>query len=158
MMDGRTGEIRKELDKNGFHKIPIFPYSVKYASSFYGPFRGAVSNSLDEGDRKTHQMSFKNSSEYLREIEQDINEGCDAVIIKPALSYLDIISKAREEVDAPIAAYHVSGEYSMVKAAEANGWLDGESVMMEHLLSIKRAGADIILTYAAKEAAKILQG
>ena len=156
MMDGRTGEIRKELDKNGFHKIPIFPYSVKYASSFYGPFRGAVSNSLDEGDRKTHQMSFKNSSEYLREIEQDINEGCDAVIIKPALSYLDIISKVKDRFSIPIIGYCVSGVYSMVKSASRENLIDEIDVTMEILFSIKRAGATSIITYNAIEIAKKL--
>ena len=156
MMDGRTGEIRKELDKNGFHKIPIFPYSVKYASSFYGPFRGAVSNSLDEGDRKTHQMSFKNSSEYLREIEQDINEGCDAVIIKPALSYLDIISKVKDRFSIPIIGYCVSGVYSMVKSASRENLIDEIDITMEILFSIKRAGATAIITYNAIEIAKKL--
>ena len=156
MMDGRTLEIWKELDKNGFHKIPIFPYSVKYASSFYGPFRGAVSNSLDEGNRKTHQMSFKNSSEYLREIEQDINEGCDAVIIKPALSYLDIISKVKDRFSIPIIGYCVSGVYSMVKSASRENLIDEVDVTMEILFSIKRAGATAIITYSAIEIAKKL--
>tara|TARA_B100001063_G_C16741114_1_gene544851 strand:- start:693 stop:1673 length:981 start_codon:yes stop_codon:yes gene_type:complete len=154
MMDGRTGEIRKELDKNGFHKIPIFPYSIKYASSFYGPFRGAVSNSLNGGDRKTHQMSFKNSSEYLREIEQDINEGCDAVIIKPALSYLDIISKVKDRFNIPIIGYNVSGVYSMVKSASKENLIDEIDITMEILYSIKRAGATAIITYNAIEIAK----
>ena len=154
MMDGRTGIIRKELDNKKFHKIPIFPYSVKYASSFYGPFRGAVSNTLDKGDRKTHQMSFKNSSEYIREIEQDIYEGCDAIIIKPALSYLDIISKVKQKFNIPIIGYNVSGVYSMVKSASKENLNDEIDITMEILYSIKRAGATAIITYNAIEIAK----
>ena len=154
MMDGRTGIIRKELDNKKFHKIPIFPYSVKYASSFYGPFRGAVSNTLDKGDRKTHQMSFKNSSECIREIEQDIYEGCDAIIIKPALSYLDIISKVKQKFNIPIIGYNVSGIYAMIKSASNEKLIDETEVTLEILYSIKRAGASAIITYNAIEIAK----
>ena len=154
MMDGRTGIIRKELDNKKFHKIPIFPYSVKYASSFYGPFRGAVSNTLDKGDRKTHQMSFKNSSEYIREIEQDIYEGCDAIIIKPALSYLDIISKVKQKFNIPIIGYNVSGVYAMIKSASNEKLIDETETTLEILYSIKRAGASAIITYNAIEIAK----
>ena len=156
MMDGRTGIIRKELDNKKFHKIPIFPYSVKYASSFYGPFRGAVSNTLDKGDRKTHQMSFKNSSEYIREIEQDIYEGCDAIIIKPALSYLDIISKVKQKFNIPIIGYNVSGVYAMIKSASNEKLIDETEITLEILYSIKRAGASAIITYNAIEIAKKL--
>ena len=154
MMDGRTGIIRKELDNKKFHKIPIFPYSVKYASSFYGPFRGAVSNTLDKGDRKTHQMSFKNSSEYIREIEQDIYEGCDAIIIKPALPYLDIISKVKQKFNIPIIGYNVSGVYAMIKSASNEKLIDETEITLEILYSIKRAGASAIITYNAIEIAK----
>ena len=154
MMDGRTGIIRKELDNKKFHKIPIFPYSVKYASSFYGPFRGAGSNTLDKGDRKTHQMSFKNSSEYIREIEQDIYEGCDAIIIKPALSYLDIISKVKQKFNIPIIGYNVSGVYAMIKSASNEKLIDETEITLEILYSIKRAGASAIITYNAIEIAK----
>ena len=154
MMDGRTGIIRKELDNKKFHKIPIFPYSVKYASSFYGPFRGAVSNTLDKGDRKTHQMSFKNSSEYIREIEQDVYEGCDAIIIKPALSYLDIISKVKQKFNIPIIGYNVSGVYAMIKSASNEKLIDETEITLEILYSIKRAGASAIITYNAIEIAK----
>ena len=156
MMDGRTAAIRKILDTNGFEKIPIFPYSVKYASSFYGPFRGAVDNSLENGDRKTHQMSYKNSIEFIREIEQDINEGCDAVIVKPALSYLDIISKIKENFNIPIIAYNVSGVYSMIKSAGKDNLIDETDLIMEILFSIKRAGATAIITYSAIDIAKKL--
>ena len=159
MMDGQVSSIRNALDSNNHTQTIILAYSAKYASSLYGPFRDAVDVIIKGGgDRRGYQQDYANSREALAEIKADISEGADIVMVKPALSYLDVIAKARSEVDVPIAAYHVSGEYSMVKAAEANGWLDGESVMMEHLLSIKRAGADIILTYAAKQAAEILQG
>tara|TARA_B110000014_G_scaffold33613_1_gene21217 strand:- start:15472 stop:16398 length:927 start_codon:yes stop_codon:yes gene_type:complete len=159
MMDGQVSSIRNALDSNNHTQTIILAYSAKYASSLYGPFRDAVDVTIkDGGDRRGYQQDYANSREALAEIKADISEGADIVMVKPALSYLDVITKARSEVDVPIAAYHVSGEYSMVKAAEANGWLDGESVMMEHLFSIKRAGADIILTYAAKQAAEILQG
>ena len=158
MMDGQVSSIRNALDSSSHTQTIILAYSAKYASSLYGPFRDAVDVTIkDGGDRRGYQQDYANSREALAEIKADISEGADIVMVKPALSYLDVIAKARSEVDVPIAAYHVSGEYSMVKAAEANGWLDGESVMMEHLLSIKRAGADIILTYAAKQAAEIMQ-
>ena len=156
MMDGRVQRIRDTLDMNGFEKIPIFPYSVKYASSFYGPFRNAVDSKLEIGDRKTHQMDFKNTNEFIREIEYDINEGCDAVIIKPALAYLDIISKAKENFNIPIIAYNVSGEYAMVKSAAENNLVDEYELTMEILYAIKRAGASAIITYNAEEIAKIL--
>ncbi|HJL91271.1 MAG: porphobilinogen synthase [Acidimicrobiales bacterium] len=158
MMDGQVSSIRNALDANSHTQTIILAYSAKYASSLYGPFRDAVDVTIkDGGDRRGYQQDHGNLREALTEIKADISEGADIVMVKPALSFLDVIAKARAEVEVPIAAYHVSGEYSMVKAAEANGWLDGESVMMEHLLSIKRAGADIILTYAAKQAAEIIQ-
>ena len=158
MMDGQVSSIRNALDSSSHTQTIILAYSAKYASSLYGPFRDAVDVIIkDGGDRRGYQQDYANLREALTEIKADISEGADIVMVKPALSYLDVIAKARAEVEVPIAAYHVSGEYSMVKAAEANGWLDGESVMMEHLLSIKRAGADIILTYAAKQAAEIIQ-
>ena len=156
MMDGRVQRIRDTLDMNGFEKIPIFPYSVKYASSFYGPFRNAVDSKLEIGDRKTHQMNFKNTNEFIREIKYDINEGCDAIIIKPALAYLDIISKAKENFNIPIIAYNVSGEYAMVKSAAENNHVDEYELTMEILYAIKRAGASAIITYNAEEIAKIL--
>ncbi len=159
MMDGQVSSIRNALDSSSHTQTIILAYSAKYASSLYGPFRDAVDVTIkDGGDRRGYQQDHANLREALTEIKADISEGADIVMVKPALSYLDVIAKARAEVEVPIAAYHVSGEYSMVKAAQANGWLDGESVMMEHLLSIKRAGADIILTYAAKQAAEIMQG
>ena len=158
MMDGQVSSIRNALDSSSHTQTIILAYSAKYASSLYGPFRDAVDVTIkDGGDRRGYQQDNANLREALTEIKADISEGADIVMVKPALSYLDVIAKARAEVEVPIAAYHVSGEYSMVKAAQANGWLDGESVMMEHLLSIKRAGADIILTYAAKQAAEIMQ-
>ena len=159
MMDGQVASIRGALNSGGHIDTIILAYSAKYASSLYGPFRDAVDVTIkDGGDRRGYQQDSSNLRESLMEIKADITEGADIVMVKPALSYLDVIARARTEIEVPIAAYHVSGEYSMVKAAEANGWVDGESVMMEHLLSIKRAGADIILTYAAKQAAEILQG
>ncbi|MFL3011463.1 MAG: porphobilinogen synthase [Acidimicrobiales bacterium] len=158
MMDGQVSSIRNALDSSSHTQTIILAYSAKYASSLYGPFRDAVDVTIkDGGDRRGYQQDHANLREAMTEIKADISEGADIVMVKPALSYLDVIAKARAEVEVPIAAYHVSGEYSMVKAAQANGWLDGESVMMEHLLSIKRAGADIILTYAAKQAAEIMQ-
>ncbi|HTK38090.1 MAG TPA: porphobilinogen synthase [Pyrinomonadaceae bacterium] len=156
MMDGRVGAIRNALDKNGFADIPIMAYSAKYSSSFYGPFREAAESAPQFGDRKSYQMDPPNSDEAIREIALDIQEGADIVMVKPALSYLDVIRRAKDEFNIPIAAYNVSGEYSMIKAAAANGWLDGERVMLEVLTSIKRAGADVIITYFAKEAARIL--
>ena len=157
MMDGRIGAIRTALDGNGFSDTPIMAYSAKYSSGFYGPFREAAESTPQFGDRKTYQMDFGNSDEAMREIVLDIQEGADIVMVKPALSYLDVIRRAKDNFNMPICAYNVSGEYSMVKAAARNGWLDGEKVMMEVLTSIKRAGADVIITYFAKEAAALLR-
>jgi porphobilinogen synthase len=157
MMDGRVGEIRTVLDENNFHNIPIMSYAVKYASSFYGPFRDAADCAPQEGDRRGYQMDPANSLEALREATLDVEEGADILMVKPAVAYLDIISKLRDEFDLPIAAYHVSGEYAMIKAAGANGWIDEEKVMAETLLSIRRAGAEIIITYFAKDMARLLQ-
>lgn len=156
MMDGRVGAIREALDESGFENIPIMAYAAKYASGFYGPFREAAESTPQFGDRRSYQMDPANSREALREAELDIEEGADIVMVKPALSYLDIITRVKQEFDLPVAAYNVSGEYSMVKAAAKLGWIDGDRVMMEILTSIKRAGADMILTYHAKEAAKLL--
>jgi Delta-aminolevulinic acid dehydratase len=156
MMDGRIGAIRSALDRDRFADTPIMAYSAKYSSAFYGPFREAAESAPQFGDRKSYQMDPPNSDEAIREIALDIQEGADIVMVKPALSYLDIIRRAKDEFNMPIAAYNVSGEYSMIKAAAANGWLDGERVMLEVLTSIKRAGADVIITYFAKEAARIL--
>jgi len=157
MMDGRIDAIRKALDANGFSDTPIMAYSAKYSSGFYGPFREAAESTPQFGDRKTYQMDFGNSDEAMREIALDIQEGADIVMVKPALSYLDVIRRTKDNFNMPICAYNVSGEYSMVKAAAQNGWLDGEKVMMEILTSIKRAGADVIITYFAKEAAALLK-
>lgn len=157
MMDGRIAEIRAALDENNFDSIPIMSYAVKYASAFYGPFRDAADCAPQFGDRRSYQMDPANSREALREATLDVDEGADILMVKPAVAYLDIISKLKDEFDLPIAAYHVSGEYAMIKAAAANGWIDEEKVMMETLLSIKRAGADIIITYYAKEIAKLLR-
>jgi len=157
MMDGRVGAIRKVLDEQGFTHIPIMSYAAKYASSFYGPFREAAESAPQFGDRKSYQMDPANAREAMREIWLDIEEGADIVMVKPALSYLDIISRVRMECDLPIAAYSVSGEFAMVKAASQLGWIDEERVMMEILVSIKRAGADLIITYFAKEASKLLK-
>lgn len=157
MMDGRIACIRQCLDENYFSDIPIMSYAAKYASGFYGPFRDAADSTPQFGDRRTHQMDPANIREALREVELDIEEGADLVMVKPALAYLDVIRAVKERFDLPVSAYNVSGEYSMVKAAAQNGWLDGDRVMMEILTSIKRAGADLILTYAAKEAAQILR-
>jgi porphobilinogen synthase len=157
MMDGRIDAIRKALDANGFSDTPIMAYSAKYSSGFYGPFREAAESTPQFGDRKTYQMDFGNSDEAMREIALDIQEGADIVMVKPALSYLDVIRRTKDTFNMPICAYNVSGEYSMVKAAAQNGWLDGEKVMMEVLKSIKRAGADVIITYFAKEAAGLLK-
>jgi porphobilinogen synthase len=156
MMDGRVWAIRKALDEKGFDELPIMAYAAKYASGFYGPFRDACDSAPKFGDRSTYQMDPANGREALREVAADVEEGADIIMVKPALSYLDLISKVRDRFDLPVAAYNVSGEYSMVKAASEKGWIDGQRVMMEILLSIKRAGADIILTYHAKEAAKLL--
>lgn len=156
MMDGRVGVIRDVLDEGGFENLPIMSYSAKYASAFYGPFREAAESPPKFGDRRSYQMDPPNVREALREIALDIEEGADIVMVKPALPYLDVIRAARDRFDHPIAAYNVSGEYSMVKAAGRLGWIEEERVMMESLVSIKRAGADIIITYFAKEAAKLL--
>ncbi len=156
MMDGRVGAIRNALDSGGFEDLPILAYAAKYASAFYGPFREAAGSTPQFGDRRTYQMDPANSREAMREIALDIREGADIIMVKPALSYLDIIHETKATFNVPLAAYNVSGEYSMIKAAAATGWLDEERVMMESLLSIKRAGADVIITYFAKDAARIL--
>jgi len=157
MMDGRVAAIRDELDRAGFVDIPIMAYAAKFASCFYAPFRDAANSSPQFGDRQSYQMDPANKREALREIDLDIEEGADIIMVKPAMPYLDIISAARERTLLPIAAYQVSGEYSMIKAAAQAGWLDERRAMLESLLSIKRAGAEIILTYFAKEAAGLLQ-
>jgi porphobilinogen synthase len=156
MMDGRVAAIREALDEGGFQNIPIMSYAAKYASGFYGPFREAAESAPQFGDRRSYQMDPPNSREALREVALDVDEGADIVMVKPALSYLDIIHQVKQEFDLPVAAYNVSGEYSMVKAAAKLGWIDGDRVMMEILVSMKRAGADMILTYHAKEAARLL--
>lgn len=156
MMDGGIGVMRDVLDLNGFENIPLMAYAVKYSSAFYGPFRDAADSAPSSGDRKTYQMDPANRLEAIKEASLDLQQGADILMVKPALSYLDIIREVKDQFDVPIAAYNVSGEYAMVKAAAANGWIDGDKVMMEKLLSMKRAGADIILTYHAKEAAKLL--
>lgn len=156
MMDGRVEAIRVALDDEGFENIPIMSYAAKYASAFYGPFREAAESTPQFGDRRSYQMDPANRREALREVALDIEEGADIVMVKPALAYLDIISDVRDSFDVPVAAYNVSGEYSLVKAAARLGWIDEQRIMMEILTSIKRAGADLILTYFAKEAAKIL--
>ena len=157
MMDGRVSAIRKVLDGDGFEYIPILSYAAKYASGFYGPFREAAESTPQFGDRRSYQMDPANSREAMREAALDIEEGADMVMVKPALAYLDIICKIKERWDLPVAAYNVSGEYAMVKAAGRLGWIDEGRVMMEILTSIRRAGADVILTYFAKEAARALQ-
>lgn len=157
MMDGRIGKIREVLDKNNFKHIPIMAYSAKYCSAFYGPFREAANSAPQFGDRKTYQMDPANLREAIREMEQDIEEGADIIMVKPALSYLDVIRKARDNFDYPIAAYNVSGEYAMVKAGAKMGWIDEKRIALEMLLSMKRAGADIIITYYSLEAAKWLK-
>ncbi|MGQ1890859.1 porphobilinogen synthase [Thermophagus sp. OGC60D27] len=151
MMDGRVGVIRKALDENGFENTPIMAYSAKYASAFYGPFRDAAESAPQFGDRSTYQMDPANSDEALREVEQDIIEGADMVMVKPALSYLDVINRVKATFNMPLVAYNVSGEFSMVKAAAQNGWIDEQRIIREILTSIKRAGADVIITYHAKE-------
>ncbi len=158
MMDGRVKAIREVLDSNGFTHIPIMSYAAKYASSFYGPFREAAESAPKFGDRRSYQMDPPNRREALKEVELDIQEGADIVMVKPALAYLDIISDVKRTFHVPVAAYNVSGEYSLVKAAAQMGWIDHDRVMMEILISIKRAGADLILTYFAPEAARLLQG
>ncbi len=156
MMDGRAGTIREALDDEGFPHIPILAYAAKFASSLYGPFREAAESTPQFGDRRSYQMDPANGTEALREVALDIEEGADMVMVKPALPYLDIIRRVRERFAVPVAAYHVSGEYAMLKAAARNGWLDEERVMMEALTGIKRAGADLILSYFAKDAARLL--
>ena len=156
MMDGRVAAIRKGLDEAGFTSTPILSYAAKFASGFYGPFREAADSTPQFGDRRSYQMDGANLREAMREIEQDIQEGADMIMVKPAMPYLDVINEARRRFDLPIAAYQVSGEYAMLQAAIANGWLDKARVMLESLQSIKRAGASIILTYFAKDAAKLL--
>ena len=156
MMDGRVGAIRSALDEAGFSGVPIMSYAVKYASAFYGPFRDAAQSAPQFGDRRSYQMDNANIREALREVQQDIDEGADIIMVKPALAYLDVINRVRERVDCPVAAYNVSGEYAMVKAAAARGWLDERRIVMEVLTSIKRAGADVIITYHAKDAARWL--
>lgn len=157
MMDGRVGAIRKALDDNGFSDIPIMAYSAKYASGFYGPFRDVAESAPQFGDRRGYQMDPANSDEALKEVELDVEEGADIVMVKPALPYLDIIRRIKDEFRMPVAAYNVSGEYSMLKAAAQNGWLEEKRVVLEALMGIKRAGADIIITYHAKDAANWLK-
>jgi len=156
MMDGRIGKLREVLDSSGHVDVSILSYAVKYASGFYGPFRDAAESAPREGDRRGYQMDPANAREALREVQLDLAEGADMVMVKPALSYLDVITRVRAAVNVPVSAYNVSGEYAMVKAAGANGWIDEQRVMLEVLLSIKRAGADIILTYHAIDAARAL--
>jgi porphobilinogen synthase len=156
MMDGRVAEIRSALDEVNLSQIPIMAYAAKYCSAYYGPFREAADSAPQFGDRRTYQMDPANAQEALREVSMDVEEGADVVMVKPALPYLDIICRIKDEFDLPVAAYNVSGEYAMIKAAEQMGWLDGRQVMLETLMSIKRAGADMILTYFALDAAKAL--
>ena len=156
MMDGRVAEIRNMLDENDYSQIPIMSYAAKYCSSYYGPFRQAAHSAPQFGDRRTYQMDPANAREAIREAIMDVEEGADIIMVKPALAYLDIICQIRDEVDLPVAAYNVSGEYSMIKAAEKMGWIDGQKVMMETLTAIKRAGADMILTYFAMDAATLI--
>jgi len=156
MMDGRVAAIRSALDAEGFTNTPIMAYSAKYASGFYGPFREAAGSTPKFGDRRSYQMDPPNAREALREIALDIEEGADIVMVKPAMAYLDIITRARQQFDLPIAAYQVSGEYAMIEAAARNGWIDRERIIMESLTAIKRAGADILITYYAMEMAKVL--
>jgi porphobilinogen synthase len=157
MMDGRVGAIREALDARGFEDVAILSYAVKYCSAFYGPFREAADSAPKFGDRRSHQMDPANSDEALREAALDVEEGADMVMVKPAVPYLDIVSRVKRELRVPTAAYHVSGEYAMLKAAAANGWLDETRAMLETLLSIRRAGADIIVTYYARDAARLLR-
>jgi len=156
MMDGQVAAIREALDENAFEDTPIMAYAAKYSSSFYGPFREAAESAPQFGDRKSYQMDPANADEAIREISLDVGEGADIIMVKPALAYLDIICRAKQEFDLPVAAYNVSGEYSMIKAAAQLGWLDEEKAMLESLTAIKRAGADIIITYFAPQMAKVL--
>ena len=156
MMDGRVAEIRNILDDNNFSQVPIMSYAAKYCSAYYGPFRSAADSAPQFGDRRTYQMDPANAIEAIREVAMDVEEGADIVMVKPALAYLDIISRVREEFDLPVAAYNVSGEFAMIKAAEKMGWIDGPRAMLETMTAIKRAGADMILTYFAMDAAQTL--
>jgi porphobilinogen synthase len=158
MMDGRVGAIRAKLDQNKFENVAIMAYSAKYCSGFYGPFREAAQSAPQFGDRRSYQMDPGNAREALKEVRLDLEEGADIVMVKPALAYLDVIRRVREEVDVPVAAYNVSGEYSMVKAAAAKQWIEEKRIVLEILMGIQRAGADIILTYHAKDAARWLKG
>lgn len=156
MMDGRIGAIRKALDEAGYEKTPIMSYSAKFASAFYGPFRDAAESAPKFGDRRTYQMDYRNGDEALREIEADIAEGADIVMVKPALAFMDVIARAKDNYNIPIAAYNVSGEFAMVKAAAAKGWIDEERIIIETMYALKRAGATILITYHSKEIARIL--
>jgi len=156
MMDGRVAAIRRRLDENKFEDVPILSYAAKYCSGFYGPFREAAQSAPQFGDRRSYQMDPANSREALKEVAQDLEEGADIIMVKPAMPYLDVIAAARERFDVPLAAYQVSGEYAMIEAAARNGWIDRDRVMMESLLAIRRAGASIIVTYYAKDAARLL--
>ncbi len=158
MMDGRIGAIRDILDENGFEHIPVMSYAVKYASAYYGPFREAAESTPEFGDRRSYQMDPANRLEALREANQDVAEAADFLMVKPALAYLDVLREVKDNFDLPLVAYNVSGEYSMLKAAAEKGWIDGDRVMMETLLGMKRAGADLIITYHAKDAARQLRG
>jgi porphobilinogen synthase len=158
MMDGRVGAIRTALDSSGFSHVAIMAYSAKFASAFYGPFREAAESAPKFGDRRSYQMDPPNGDEAMREVALDLEEGADIVMVKPALPYLDLILRVKQEFNAPVAAYNVSGEYSMIRAAGINGWIDEERATMEVLTSIKRAGADLILTYFAKDVARKLRG
>jgi porphobilinogen synthase len=158
MMDGMVGAIRAALDADGFDRVAILSYAVKYASAFYGPFRDAAEGAPAFGDRRSHQLDVANAREALREARLDVEEGADALLVKPALGYLDVLRRVRERFpEPPLAAYNVSGEYSMVKAAAANGWLDEREVVLEILTSVRRAGADLVVTYHAKDAARWLR-
>jgi porphobilinogen synthase len=157
MMDGQVGAIRAALDGSGHGEVPILAYAAKYASALYGPFRDAAECAPQFGDRKGYQMDPANAREALAEVALDLAEGADMIMVKPALAYLDVLARLRERLDVPLAAYHVSGEYSMLKAAATNGWIDGTAVAFEHLLAVKRAGADFVLTYLAREVAELLQ-
>jgi porphobilinogen synthase len=157
MMDGRVAAIRETLDQGGFERVPILSYAAKFASAYYAPFRDAAESTPEFGDRRSYQMDPPNGREALREMRLDLEEGADALMVKPALLYLDLLSAARREFDVPLAAYHVSGEYAMIQAAAERGWIDGERAMDEAMVAIKRAGADMILTYAAKDVAARLR-
>jgi len=157
MMDGRVAAIRRALDEQGFDRTPILSYAVKYASAFYGPFREAAGSTPQFGDRKSYQMDPGNAREALREAALDVEEGADLILVKPALPCLDIIHRVRDSIQVPVAAYQVSGEYTMIRAAAERGWIDANKIILESLLAIRRSGADLILTYFAKEAAHLIQ-